>query len=1376
MMEFFNTAVQFLKLEKVEIGGIRGKALTSNINKVHEEFKDLYGVFSLRTYDSLDPKDPGFLKDYEKFNQKVSALDRKLGAILARAFDDCIVTESLFKLLHIFGTLVERKLIAFELTDRMPKLVIMLNSEMDESQEIFARQEKRLHELGKALTDRNMPPVSGQLSFSKELRHKIVTSVKSFREINHPITESEGAVTIMQKYNELMEALDKYEDNVYNTWATAAEKKTLEGLNRPLLVRNSKTRALKVNFGQETLGILVEVKHLRKDFPERPVPQKAGEIFRRFEELRKYNNSLEQMVTLYNYLKFNCADVEHKLIADEVAEIDESLESAEHTLTWNTQHIWHYIDGLRKKVSKLKTRVQKSQANVVKIEELINKWREIPLFERIKEPGKEPLLNLDDREAKKTERYNEINESVAKIQELVEENEKLFLVGVSVEKNNRKWKNYLKFLDEIVAKGLIETIASSIGYLLFETEVNNDITPLFDAKLELFDPDIIFRPSLDKTIQNNFYDLITGIVDDILHMATLVPRIAQESKGSTTYLGVINNHEELSSLKKTLMSRVDLVIEQANKDKEAYSEYSYLWTESRQDYLFYFLNFARQLTEEEIVLFEEDERSIKKVAPILGQFKEQIDHYEAIHTEAMTIGGIKTFEKWFRADIRPFKRTLLNTIKRWSWAFKKHLLDHIINSLNELDEFIKTANEGLSIEVSEGDYDNLIKVMEFLQMVKDKQTSYDEMFEPLKDVIAVISLYEVDIPENTLLQLQELPEKWACTKRLSVTAKQAAAPLQGQEVGKLKARIEEYDMKQKEARAKYQQMRFYSYNCKSPYEHLSSANAEIEVLEVHVKELQSEASLFEVTVPDFPLIEQCRIENKLLKQLWDYTFLVRTSIEEWKTTPWKDIDVENMDMECKKFAKDVRGLDKAMRSWHVYLGLETTVKNMLTSLRAVGELQNSAIRDRHWDQLVEATKVRFTMSDETTLADLLCLNLHNFEDEVHNIVDKACKEMAMEKMLTDLENNWRNMEFDYEVHESGYKLLRASEELVETLEENQVQTQNMMTSKYIAFFLTEMSKWQKTLGMVDTVIARWMEVQRAWAHLQSIFLGSEDIRIQLPQDTERFDGIDKEFKELMTEMARTPNVVRATNVESLPDQLSDLYDRLILCEKALSEYLETKRLAFPRFYFASSADLLDILSNGHDPQKVSKHLTKLFDSMAKLKMIEKDGKTTKTAHSMVAKDGEVVKFLEDCSCDGQVESWLNRLMSSMRATIRNEFAKSMVTYEDTPREKWLLLYPAQVALAGTQICWTTEVSTAFAKLEEGYENALKDYYKKQITQLNALIFLLLGNLDKGGRQKVMTICTIDVHSRDTVGKMITQKIESNLSFNWQSQLRHRWDK
>ena len=69
-----------------------------------------------------------------------------------------------------------------------------------------------------------------------------------------------------------------------------------------------------------------------------------------------------------------------------------------------------------------------------------------------------------------------------------------------------------------------------------------------------------------------------------------------------------------------------------------------------------------------------------------------------------------------------------------------------------------------------------------------------------------------------------------------------------------------------------------------------------------------------------------------------------------------------------------------------------------------------------------------------------------------------------------------------------------------------------MTSKYIAHFLTEVSSWQKKLSTCDSVISIWMEVQRAWSHLESIFIGSDDIRAQLPEDSQRFDGVDVDFK------------------------------------------------------------------------------------------------------------------------------------------------------------------------------------------------------------------------------------------------------------------------
>ena len=77
-----------------------------------------------------------------------------------------------------------------------------------------------------------------------------------------------------------------------------------------------------------------------------------------------------------------------------------------------------------------------------------------------------------------------------------------------------------------------------------------------------------------------------------------------------------------------------------------------------------------------------------------------------------------------------------------------------------------------------------------------------------------------------------------------------------------------------------------------------------------------------------------------------------------------------------------------------------------------------------------------------------------------------------------------------------------------------------------------------------------------------------------------------------------------------------------------------------------------------------------------------------------------------------------------------------------------------MSLAGTQIAWTNEVTHSFGRLEEGYENALKDYYKKQIGMLNNLITLLLGTLTKGERQKVVSTYRVCIPGK--VGACVEQ--------------------
>ena len=67
---------------------------------------------------------------------------------------------------------------------------------------------------------------------------------------------------------------------------------------------------------------------------------------------------------------------------------------------------------------------------------------------------------------------------------------------------------------------------------------------------------------------------------------------------------------------------------------------------------------------------------------------------------------------------------------------------------------------------------------------------------------------------------------------------------------------------------------------------------------------------------------------------------------------------------------------------------------------------------------------------------------------------------------------------------------------------------------------------------------------------------------------------------------------------------------------------------------------------------------------------------------------------------------------------------------------------------------------------------MKKYSDVCVTRLEGLIRLVQGELSKGDRVKVITVITIDVHSRDVVSDLIRKKVESSLDFKWQSQLRY----
>lgn len=79
----------------------------------------------------------------------------------------------------------------------------------------------------------------------------------------------------------------------------------------------------------------------------------------------------------------------------------------------------------------------------------------------------------------------------------------------------------------------------------------------------------------------------------------------------------------------------------------------------------------------------------------------------------------------------------------------------------------------------------------------------------------------------------------------------------------------------------------------------------------------------------------------------------------------------------------------------------------------------------------------------------------------------------------------------------------------------------------------------------------------------------------------------------MADTAKNPKVLEACHAANRLDQLQFIVNGLEKCQKSLNDYLDSKRNAFPRFFFISDDELLSILGS-HDPTCVQEHMIKVL--------------------------------------------------------------------------------------------------------------------------------------------------------------------------------------
>ena len=722
-----------------------------------------------------------------------------------------------------------------------------------------------------------------------------------------------------------------------------------------------------------------------------------------------------------------------------------------------------------------------------------------------------------------------------------------------------------------------------------------------------------------------------------------------------------------------------------------------------------------------------------------------------------------------------------------SLQFKTMMLESLPERLALVDAWVERQGTGLdmclNLETLEQSREKQIKVAEALFEIANKADKVDLELDTLNASFFHMKRIRAPLAKEEK-ELEELIERWAeVRKDAQGPVGKEFQPFHEKLSNELRTNYKEFEREQlREYRNAFEKNSFFQAgSLETSYDDMSKAYAELLTYKQKCYDMSASAltfGLMSLTDNGVKMIGEMVAYMKQIKGVWDVTRMVQSQVSAWRTVAWSDVVVEDLEDGGKNLEKEVKALDKNIKDMACFKALQQDVRNFMVSVPLVADLRSPAMRERHWKLLMETTKTSFVIDANFKLADLLALELHKFEDDVGEIVDRAQKEEKMEQNLKKLDDVWSNADLDFQQFKgTDVFLTKMKEEDFEALEENQVLVQGMMANRYMATFRDEILGWNKKLMNVYDVNTLMTEIQRSWSNLESLFIHSEEVKKELPDTATRFAAIDRDIKAILKVMHSTVNVVKCCNKEGLMADLERLQSELEICDKALSDYMESKRRAFPRFYFVSRNDLLDILESGNQPTKVMKHMSKCFQAIEKLVLDNEEASATRpTASGMVSCVGvETVKWSSPMKLENKVEHYMTDIVNKMRAELREILSASVKDYAAKPRHEWLFDWSSQLILVVNQIYWCQEVEEALAKEGRGEKGALAKYNEFQVGQLTKLIEVTRGDLEKASRMKVMNMITIDAHSRDIIAKMVEEGCDTVDAFLWTIQLRTYWD-
>ncbi|GLC39959.1 hypothetical protein PLESTM_000973400, partial [Pleodorina starrii] len=512
------------------------------------------------------------------------------------------------------------------------------------------------------------------------------------------------------------------------------------------------------------------------------------------------------------------------------------------------------------------------------------------------------------------------------------------------------------------------------------------------------------------------------------------------------------------------------------------------------------------------------------------------------------------------------------------------------------------------------------------------------------------------------------------------------------------------------------------------------------------------------------------------KAAWATTADWAERTSSWLNSPCPSLDAEAIAAAVDEFQRTAYKLARAARDDRVVAKLNDGIEAFRRYSQLFADACNPALQPHHWTQILgHLGQADRDPEQVLTVSELVEMGALAKAEPISNISAAASKERSLLLALKRMKDDWVGVEFKMVPYkDTGTCVVGHTDEIQMQLDEQLMKIQAMNASPFVKPFKAEAAAWQKTLEGLEELLERWLSCQSTWMYLEPIF-SSPDIVKQMPEEGEKFAQVDMTFRLLVDEVVSSPAAIKLAQDADRRDSLA-LANRLLEeVQRGLSRYLEAKRLAFPRFFFLSNDEMLEILSETKDPTRVQPHLRKCFEGIHRLQFEPGPGGVIS---AMISLEVETSMFeaVHDVTGRG-IADYPTHPSTAVRPPPKHQ----PHPHQQQQRHLWALRWPGMVVVLAAGVFWTRGVEGA---LEGGgggggggggsSKQRLGEFERRCSAELREIVDLVRGELTGLQRATLGALVVMDVHGRDVVSELGVQGVTDPAEFGWQAQLRSYW--